>query len=183
MKRRSALSVGTNGRYREEDVIPSSSGPRGADETIYDNAESCIVLRYCRVMLSSGDPEGGPRPTLPRTRKSYGPVGWALAHLQSCIRVSGDSKSDVIPSGAEGGVEESVGKTGVQAAFVFAMWAVGRADRASSIGWVALKPHAPGPKPQMGGREFKKQNSKLPPGTETGCGRKRGRGDCDDIGR
>ena len=60
--------------------------------------ESCIVVRCCRVMLSSGDTEGGPRPILPRTRKSYGPVGWALAHLQRCIRMSGDSKSDVIGS-------------------------------------------------------------------------------------
>jgi len=102
------MSVGLKGPWDGEGDIPNSPGSRGAKGTIYDNAESCIVVRCCRFMLSSGDTEGEPRPTLPQTSKSHGPVGWALAHLQSCIRMSGDSKSEVIPSEADGRVEESI---------------------------------------------------------------------------
>jgi hypothetical protein len=52
------------------------------------------------TVLTGGESEGGPRPTLRRTHNSRGLVGWALAHLQSSSRILGDSESDVTGSGA-----------------------------------------------------------------------------------
>ena len=52
------------------------------------------------LLLTCGETEGGPRPTLLRTHNLRGLVGWASAHLQGPSRIFGDSKSDVIGSEA-----------------------------------------------------------------------------------
>ena len=68
----------------------SSPEPLWADKTHDDNVESCNVLR------TSGETEGGPRPTLRRIQNLRGLVGWASAHLQGPSPVFGDSECDVI---------------------------------------------------------------------------------------
>jgi hypothetical protein len=49
--------------------------------------------------------EGGPRPTLLRTHNLRGIVGWASARLRGRSRIFGDTKGDVIGSGAPKGCE------------------------------------------------------------------------------
>ena len=48
-----------------------------------------LSLLHCgRISLTSGNTEGGPRPTLLRTHNLSGLVGWASAHLQGPSRSS-----------------------------------------------------------------------------------------------
>ncbi len=54
MKRRSALSVGTDGRYREEDVIPS--GAEGGVEESVGKMGVCAALVSLRLRVCD---EGG----------------------------------------------------------------------------------------------------------------------------